>query len=389
MDLVALRLVTAETEEDDFAKSLFSLVKHNNGYWKSDKQGRFLLKGLVSLSRTIHSSNDYKDAHAWASRQGVDLDTAVVFPYKRLLEQYGRVETKRRYAGWFFLVDESGVLAVAKVKVDHKPKDVQREIPGTGTDYQFDFMPETAAISFKRPAGEPPIKVPFFAETKAAEADRERRKTENEGLINTLKNVADYRDNSFLQDMVYQLEQGRILSPKQMQVVNKFLPKKEQRVLDIGKPVEWLAALEAFYSLVETKVLPSYIKMLNDVDRSKLEEDKLKEEQGILYYKWDPHNASTKVPAVWGRYKSGVDSREDFWHMQKIIIALDEVLHANVKDIYTQDRMWQLRDLVLAAVKSKTKLSKVRLDAVLTITKLADKLSTASPAAFAAHFEKN
>jgi hypothetical protein len=394
MDLTALRLVTAEDQEADLAKSLSSLIKYNNGYWKSEKQGMFLLKLAVSLQRVGRSSSDYRDARTWADRQRADRDTTVVFPYKRLLEQYGRSESKARYVGWFFLVDESGVVSCAKVKIDHRPKTTQQEIPGTVPIYQFDFMPDTATFTFQRPASVPPITVPFFAQTKAEEAERERRKKENEGLITTLKNVAGYHENSFLQDMVYQLEQGRVLSPKQIQVVNKFLPKISRQPIEAGTPAEWAAALEAIYSLVESKVLPGFIAALDESDRTQAEDNKrYEEETGFRALGVNPHNAQVVVPEAWKRFREGEPRTSEgglFWYLDKIFYALDDVLRANIKNVHAQGRFQQLRDLALAAIKAKGRgMSKVRLDAVLTIKKLADKLSTMSPAAFDAYWRKS
>lgn len=374
MDLLSLRYAISDVDEE-LSHNLFALAKGGGG-WKSEAQGRFQLKRLQTVIRPLLQSKDYKEAVAWARRQGVDTDTAFVWPCTRMLKQYGRSTTKARYTGNYFVVDESGVRAIAKVRVNHKPPSpTQLSLPDE--PQYLDLLPETAVVAFER-TSTPTITVPWFAETKADDAKREQARRQNQPLVDVIKNLAGYSSNDFLQSIVYQLEAGNVLSPKQQQVLNTMLPKTQRQPVDSGSPSEWRDALSAFYTEVERKVLPGLIEILNESDSSRANDPH-----------WKPYNADTAMPALWTAFKNGSTyDVADGWFLTKIFGALVTVTGVGIKNQYNQDRPYQLRDLMTAAIKSKGALSKVRLDAVLTIKKLAERLQNKTEAQFTTYWRR-
>lgn len=106
-----------DTSVADIVKSLFSLCKYNNGYFKSEKQGNFIRKG-----KTL--------AHLWGNRDDKSFDNenfgVTVDEEETAIQFEGRIPfgSSRNGRGdrrmiYYFVMDEKGVKRYYKLGIEY------------------------------------------------------------------------------------------------------------------------------------------------------------------------------------------------------------------------------------------------------------------------------
>lgn len=263
----------------DLGKSLNTLVKYNEGLWKSPKQGKF----LHQLARQNNLSTS--EAMKWAKGTG-RYDTrdrnAQAISLIQVDPRFGkRTQSKIRYYGQFFLIDGQGVVARAAVKVDHATQKAKVE---------------TAKTTFLREAqGE---SVDPMGEAEEKERQRKAQIPKNKDLIERIKTIPRW-DQQLFKDFVETLERGYTLSPKQMAIVDRELPTPIVDV-DLHQALKDLAGLD--------KVVEKVVDHLVGIHKGwEVEEqaawDAADEQQ--RRWKTPPKAISGDLARTWAKYKAG------------------------------------------------------------------------------------
>jgi hypothetical protein len=231
----------------DVIKTLQTLIKFNNGVWKSDSQARFIMKEITSDPSASTAPDIKRWAAAALNRQGIRLNnkTHRIYVGAQSISRYGYKDpSKIRLTGWGFVVDSVGVIVRAKLKVNHK---TTGEVFGTmlwnTADYTFDRADDvdSSHLSFSISREEKAEKDKLKAGIKAAKP-----------IIAKIKTIPGWENQDIFKDFISQLEGGRLLSDGQLNVVNRSLPKEK-----IGLDWEsWKKALKTVESAMLTKVLP-------------------------------------------------------------------------------------------------------------------------------------
>jgi len=197
----------------DYVKSLQSLVKNNEGKWKSSKQAKFLWLRLSERDPEELSP----PVKSWIDTHLSDDPNEIAVPLLVFDTRYGHKNpSKIRYWGYIYILDGAGIKAAAKLAVKFKG----------GLD---DGRPVAESIkeeTFIR-RGNPPILFDAEGHMKALEEEerkREERKETNKVLISKIKTIPGYSRSDFFKSLVYQLERGDKLSPRQMAIILKKLP---------------------------------------------------------------------------------------------------------------------------------------------------------------------
>jgi hypothetical protein len=201
---------------DDMSKSLNSLIKYNDGLWKSDRQARFILNSVW----------DDKNAQAWAKKRGYK---GKAFSINTRFTGYGKRDvSKIRIFTQVFVVDNGGVVARAKVKFVH---------PKEGNEGYIDW--DSYNVTFERTA-KPSVKV---------DIDKEKRDAikKNQPDIKLIKSIPNYEDKDILVDFLHQLEMGHPLSLKQKTVLQKLIPEKK---IELGDKAVWTSAWEEYKKIL-------------------------------------------------------------------------------------------------------------------------------------------
>lgn len=262
MRLTRLLRIAAASNPADMAKSLYSIAKNNEGYFKSEKQGMFLLKELAGIGRFNLPNPEFKMAAQWAKKVGkTDPQTSFAGVLKYRMEGFGvRDISKIRIAVLFYIVDSSGVVVLAKGKVVH-PKQNMTDLAS------YEIIPSSIQSTFTRKdEAEPPIVVPYFAKVKQEENRRQKQIQENKTVIDKIKSIPGYDEQEILLSFLQQLEAGHTLSPKQMFVVNKYLDPRQQEDLGLDSPAEWKKMLESFLDHIEKQIIPPIKDRLKDTN---------------------------------------------------------------------------------------------------------------------------
>ena len=235
---------------EDLSKSLHSLVKYNDGLWKSEKQAKFLLKFIKN-----YSSSPGSLVFDWASSH-TDFDPATDFVLfmKFKLKQFGKINiSKVRYAGFIFVVDPHGVKVRAKASVNHPS--------ASNPDANFEFGGK-ATINFNR-SSIGSISIDIREEERSKERERLRKVKKNQPMIDKIKSISDWEDKDILVSFVDQLERGYELSLKQNAVVQRMLPQDE---MELGDADAWESLVPEVLSLMTKKLIPVFISAWKDFD---------------------------------------------------------------------------------------------------------------------------
>jgi hypothetical protein len=229
---------------DDMARSLNSLAKYNDGFWKSEKQARYLLGAL----------RNFQDPGLveWGRANGFDPDEHVFMGWSSLIAAFGRkTADKRRYTYRGFIVDGYGLKARLTAKaVAGRFSDQADDSPGEGTPRM-----ETARITWTRDKATGTI----YEEPTGREAKRREREQRNKSLplINAIISLLDGPEkyNTFLAAMHDKLvvgEDPKGFSVRMKDVLNQILSKHGVQALGFGAAAlsddadDWQKALDFF-----------------------------------------------------------------------------------------------------------------------------------------------
>ena len=177
-----------------YSKTFLSMAKYNDGHWKSEKQARFLLD---ELDRAVNAR-----AAAWAEMHGLPGGVIQV-AYTEHMKGTGVYDVSRaRYWGRVLVIDNGGVVAIGKPKIDHKTGSVNWKHP-----------PELLWKRTKNPPLEVDLKKERAEKTKALKPLRDK-----------IEQIEGFGDNDFLQSLWSRLADGRELTLKQQAALQKYLP---------------------------------------------------------------------------------------------------------------------------------------------------------------------
>jgi len=234
---------------DEMIKSLNSLAKYNNGFWKSEKQAAYLLKVLDADSK--HTD---KDVVAWIKKQPWYAPDQIVVESIHRLEAYGKRDvTKARFVGQVFVVDGGGIVARMKGKVKHPRKDDPSSL--------F-IIPSTLEATFERDMGAaPPVTFDWQGAKAQAEQARLDQIAANQKLIEQIKKIPRWDQQEIFKDFIAQLEYGGTLSPGQLRVIKKNLPEAD---VDFGDPEDLMKLYKEVIQLIEDKLVRPGLKDLKD-----------------------------------------------------------------------------------------------------------------------------
>ena len=94
---------------EDISKTLQTLVKYNNGFWKSEKQRDYLVK-MADAYGDLHS-----DREASLANFGVDHDLPLLYIEHQIrFADYGARSYRR--VGWMFAFDDQGIVAKWRIR---------------------------------------------------------------------------------------------------------------------------------------------------------------------------------------------------------------------------------------------------------------------------------
>jgi hypothetical protein len=194
------------TRMEGIVKSLHSLVK-GGGFFKSEAQAKY----LTSTSRQI--AEKLPDPKRWYSAFDPAMHTALYTVSK--IPWAGKSDvTKIRYSSHGFILDGQGVVMRLKFKVSVKPDN-----PHFG-----EVMFDTGTVDFQRPAGaSSAINFDIAGDEAKRKREKEDRISKNQTLIAQIQSISGWAGMDILQSFVTQLQGGGTLSPKQLEIVNKYL----------------------------------------------------------------------------------------------------------------------------------------------------------------------
>jgi hypothetical protein len=233
-DLEELAMLTeAYVDEASLMKSLNSLVKYNQGKFKSAKQAKFLYNELRSKHRMTPT------AKRWGERWMRDPNAIAVQLMQRIEGFGSKTASKVRMYGFLYVVDGGGVVRMAKANIDHKAG--------------FKVTGEKE-LRFQR-KGDAPTLYDYAAEQRAQDAKAKA----NAPMIQKLKAIPKYDSNHFLKDLVFQLEGGRALTPGQLRAVAKYIP------VEIGDYAEWKQAYKDGMKLLKSRLVDPAVKAMQQI----------------------------------------------------------------------------------------------------------------------------
>jgi hypothetical protein len=222
---------------ESIVKSLHSIVK-GGGFFKSEAQAKY----LVTTSRSI--AEKLPDPKRWYPAFDPAVNTALYTVSKIPWAGHSDV-TKIRYSSHGFILDGRGVLVRLKFKVAVKPDD-----PNYG-----EVMFDAAVADFQRPAGaSSAINFDVSGDETRRKREKDDRVAKNQPMIAQIHSIAGWEGMDILQSFVKQLQDGGSLSPKQVEIVNKYLRKTGLATLEQDW-VTWQSALDFAIKLIHS-VLP-------------------------------------------------------------------------------------------------------------------------------------
>jgi len=236
--------LTEALASDDMSKSLNSLIKYNNGEWKSDRQAKYLLVQMRDRHQT-------PDALKWARRQKFFSKGMVVVPVVTTIQGYGRQDpTKIRYSAQVFVLDGSGVVARYKFKYKHysaKNKASQGIDWSSGkTTYERKEAPGKQYVDLEQ------------EDAKKARKEAADKKVADKQIA-LIRRIPDWTEKKILVDFMGRLEDGWPLTPNQLAVVQGMSPDD----IFVGDKKQWIKTYDEFKTLVTNKVLTPWRELEN------------------------------------------------------------------------------------------------------------------------------
>ena len=371
---------------EDLLHSINTLAKYNDGLWKSEKQGNFLLD-WATKSDFLRGQ---KEAVAWARQTGwydPQDKKQVVLQFITLIKGKGygtRDPSKARYSGTFALLDGTGVLATASFKVQHPKKDEDAS--------SFTPVPGTAKTRFVRDRKV----VPNMNVDPAG--DEARRIAEqlkaNEPVIKAIESIPDWQGQRIFVDFHNILMGGGTLSPNMMRVVERNVPLP---VMNVGNADDVAKKMEACDRWIE-KLLPFIMDWLDEIEKERTEQQR--------YGRTEQKDWRAEVKQNWAQYRAGtyadpVQTTHPYMLHPFDLVSrfFDDVLKFNfiryfkgTRGVNWQVGYWTLRPYVDKAVpklKRGKPPTKTEVVVIRTMLALYDKLSKTSPDAFKRWLEKH
>lgn len=215
---------------EDFLKSVNTLVKFNDGNWKTEKQGYFLLKKGKNISSFVEKSEPFKKAVTIAKNMGYEhkKNSIVVLDMVKLKGFGIKTASKIRWQGFFTILDSGGVAYHSKVRVDH---------PKVGVDATAKLNLSKIETKFTRDKDSvPDIVVPEFFAKKVVDKELLSRVQKAIDKVSQSKEFST-RDIDILKSFKEQVSKGNKLSPKQLVILDKFFEEKVD--LGVGSKNEW------------------------------------------------------------------------------------------------------------------------------------------------------
>jgi len=312
---IVLGSICEVAHQDEFSKIAFRLVKSNKGNWKSEKQALFLLDSATGFSKRLlaHESGLAKD---WLKKKGYKTDNLVALAWAKQLKGYGtRDPSKVRYSGTIVAFDEVGVVLIGTVKVIHQKQGVKQQ-KGSSLDFS------RVTVKYERPKSHKPTVVINYY-----------NRPVDSKTIEVIKGIPGYQNHRILVSFLDQLNDHKKLSPKQMVVLNKFLP--EPKDTGIGTKQDLQKELETFFQLIRTKCVPVVV-------------------EGAKEFGWKITEAD--ISKDWTSFEKGAkyDFSSSVKHVQTLIVRLFENASGRPKKLYSQTFLHDTRDRVKRAIKMKT-----------------------------------
>lgn len=219
------KTVPSDERTKDYLKSLLKIAK-SGGHFVSAAQAKFLWNAVSEYTNRV--------ATQWGQTYTRGNPNAYAIGILLRDERFGRTDlSKIRYQSYLFVIDGAGVKAWAK-GILHYAK-------GEGDST---YLESAGPTEFVRESDEP-----VLYDHAGVTQELDKRVQENAGLIEKIKGIETYEQEKFLQSLVGQLEAGRELSPSQLNILNKFLPKSE--ATSLGDPSEWMETYERGLHAVE------------------------------------------------------------------------------------------------------------------------------------------
>jgi hypothetical protein len=348
--------VYKEVDDNDFAKSLRTLAKRNKGLWKSESQGKFLLRQAERRVGTRKAIT--QQVRKWARSKGhTKFKGYPVGLLIRLLGYGHKDPSKIRYTGLMALLDEQGVFLLAQTKVKHAKG-------GVSSEEDWTLLPATAKVVFERK--EEGQSIPYFSSRKAEIKKTKEERGKAKALAQKIKALPDFGSTPILQSFADQLDVGHSLSPRQLAVVNKFLDKPED--LGIGDRKTWQTSLDNVGNLVREKLLPVVVAVFEELEKEDI---------------------TAEVEDYWTNWTSGgSQNMARSWIDQVVKDVLNTLTRNALKGRFVQDYLFSLRDSVARAAKSKRKPSKKSVLAITTLRRIESSLKKATSAAIRKAVEK-
>lgn len=98
-------------EREELGKTLQTLVKYNNGFWKSEKQRNFLKKMADGFG-------DLHDPESLNAHFGITTDkSAMCYETEIRHAEYGRKSYRR--IGWMFVFDDNGIVGKYRIRYSY------------------------------------------------------------------------------------------------------------------------------------------------------------------------------------------------------------------------------------------------------------------------------
>jgi len=332
----------------ELIKSLHSLVKYNQGLWKSDRQAKYLMRELSTTRSILARPGD--DAYGWAQRQSeFDSRTDYVVSSLSTIGGYGKKDpSKIRYTGVFFIVDGHGVKIRAKAKVHHPT----RERPEV-------FLTGQATVNFTRQdTGE--VFLDQREEERRIEEERQQTLRANQPFIDQIKTIPGWQSKDILQSFLDQLERGHPLSVRQKGVLQRMLP--SGTAMDFGDPDEWLASLARIDQVVKTCILPTLGEIYDEIVG-------------------DGGPSSSELRQEWATYSRGGEIT--FGLTTDIMDIFSELTGNRFGTFAVGYNYHEMRDKIETAAdkqRRNKRLTKNLLNAIKWVSKLANALRSVTPA---------
>jgi hypothetical protein len=299
----------------DLLRSLRTSAKYNDGLWKSEKQGVFLWKWAAGkmIQRT-------RQAAAWARSTGwydAKDQKQLALQFVTVDERFGKRDpTKIRYNGAYALIDGTGVLAIASVKVKH---------PKAGEDTAPETIPSTAKTTFTRSHDVVP---PINVDPAGDEARRKAKQLkENEPTIKAIESIPGWEEQKIFRDFHRILMAGGTLSPNMMRVVERNLPTP---VMNVGSAEDVQTKMDELDRWVERVFFPPVIDDLRELDQQDYRQDLQEHERSpTLYQKPTVRDSVADMKQNWAQYRAGQDVRLGLHPFYMIDRFLDDELRIN------------------------------------------------------------